>query len=283
MYIKTHSKKAYVIVEAAIFLPIFIIALVTIGYVLRGIGMTETVMHCLSNQGRKLCVEGYIKNRNYDVLLKTENIPHSENLKKMTAEWVSQETLFWRVQHQLSEETGNWVQNLDLAQFKENYEQDGRNGLIKASFQYDIPIPVPTMFISRMNFQENIVVRSFIGRDSFGEARSFSDMERKQDEQTVYVFPRAGERYHNKNCRILRETAKKIILSTKGKKKYKPCKVCHPQSLPIGSMVYVFEQSGQVYHRGNCTSVDRFFVPMEKEEAERKGYTPCHICGGEAN
>lgn len=283
MCIRPKSKKAFVVVEAAIFLPIFIIALVTIGYVLRGVGTTETVMHCLVNQGKKLSVEAYVKNKNYEEFFELESGPEYQPLKRLTREWLSQGTLLLRVQRQLREETGNWIQNLDVAQFKENYEQDGRNALTMISLKYTLPIPVPSIFVSEMNFQERIVFRAFVGKNSFGQVRSFSEMELEKDAETVYVFPRAGERYHGKSCRILRQISQKTLLSLQLKKKYDPCKTCQPQTMPMGSIVYVFKDSGEVYHRGSCSSVQRFVIPMEKEEAEQKGYTPCHICGGESS
>ncbi|WP_324823849.1 hypothetical protein [Sinanaerobacter sp. ZZT-01] len=280
MPIKIQNKKGHVIVEAAIFLPIFIIALITIGYVLRGIGMTETVMHCLSNQGRKLSIEGYIKDKSYDTFLQEGESSQSENLKKAAAEWVSQETFYWRVQHQLEEEVGSKIHDLDLVEYQEDYTQGDRDALTKVSFEYHLPIPVLPVFASELNLQETLVLRSFIGKNSYGKTRSFSSMEEKESLQTVYVFPRAGERYHNKNCRVLRDGAKKVILNSKIKKKYGPCKLCHPELLSTGSFVYIFEGSGEAYHKKSCASIERFFVSMEKEEAEDKGYTPCHICGG---
>lgn len=269
-------------VEAAIFLPIFIIALVTIAYLLRGVSTTETVMHCLVNQGRKLSVEGYAKSIKYEELFESNSKLQQETLKILKSELLSEGSFLFRVDRQLKEETRNWIEDLSLLEFKENYEQDGRTGLTMISLKYNLPIPVPAIFNAEMQFQQNIVLRAFIGRNCDGVAKSFDEMELEKKAQIVYVFPKTGERYHNKSCRFIQNTPREVLLSPAVKKKYHPCKTCQSQTMPIGSMVYIFEESGEVYHRKSCPMVERFVIPMEKEEAQRRGYTPCHICGGES-
>ncbi len=279
---RLYAKKGHVIVETAIFLPLFIIAVITIACIVRGVSMSETLMHSISSQGRKLAVEGYIKEQGYDLFLGKDGEEKSDNLKKAAVEWIQQEGFYFRVKNQIEKDVGSQVQDLDLTEFKNAYTQDHRDGLIKISFRYTLPIPVPRIFDSEINLQETVLLRAFIGRSDIGEKKSFSEMEETEELQTVYVFPRAGERYHGSQCRVLRKSAQRAILSAKTKKRYKPCKLCHPDSLALGSSIYIFKDSGEVYHRKSCTSIELFFIPMEKAEAESNGYTACQICGGKA-
>lgn len=52
--------------------------------------------------------------------------------------------------------------------------------------------------------------------------------------------------------------------------------------------VFVFPKYGVRYHRESCKYVRQYGeeackLKMEKEDAKRKGYTPCKACGGAAN
>jgi hypothetical protein len=46
-------------------------------------------------------------------------------------------------------------------------------------------------------------------------------------EQTVFVT-RTGKKYHRDGCQYLRQSKRKIELSSATKKGYTPCKVCRP-------------------------------------------------------
>ena len=44
--------------------------------------------------------------------------------------------------------------------------------------------------------------------------------------------------------------------------------------------VFCFFHSGEVYHRGDCPSVDKYYEKIQKREAISRGYSACSICGG---
>jgi len=54
------------------------------------------------------------------------------------------------------------------------------------------------------------------------------------------------------------------------------------------SKVYVFSKYGEKYHSVNCRYINQsdteraYIIPMDREDAFRKGYTPCIICKGAA-
>lgn len=43
--------------------------------------------------------------------------------------------------------------------------------------------------------------------------------------------------------------------------------------------VYV-TRTGHRYHRAGCSSLSKSSIAMSRSEAIKKGYTPCHRCGG---
>lgn len=100
------------------------------------------------------------------------------------------------------------------------------------------------------------------------------------DSDRVYVFPKSGERYHVDGCRILREGSVQLVLNAELRKKFSGCKLCDAAILPDGAFVYMFSQSSKTFHKKNCSCITKYFVSMPKSEAIESGYTPCMICSG---
>ncbi|MEA4846996.1 MAG: hypothetical protein VB106_07175, partial [Clostridiaceae bacterium] len=46
---------------------------------------------------------------------------------------------------------------------------------------------------------------------------------------------------------------------------------------PEGSTVFI-TRTGIRYHKGNCRYLRKSRIPINIEEAEGKGYTPCKVC-----
>src|SRR5665648_718980 len=44
---------------------------------------------------------------------------------------------------------------------------------------------------------------------------------------------------------------------------------------------YYFLKTGEAYHGGECPTVEKYVIEIEKETAVKKGYYPCFKCGGE--
>ncbi len=100
------------------------------------------------------------------------------------------------------------------------------------------------------------------------------------DSDRVYVFPKSGERYHAEGCRILREGSVQLVLNAELRKKFSGCKLCDAAILPDGAFVYMFSEDSKTYHKKNCSCITKYFVSMPKSEAIESGYTPCMICSG---
>ena len=119
-------------------------------------------------------------------------------------------------------------------------------------------------------------VRSYIFRPWKGESKQLFD----QDDERVYVFPKYGEKYHSEGCRIMKEGSVEAILTEQLKRRYSACKTCKPSSLTYGSLVFMFSDGSRVYHRKECPCITKYYVSMPKSEAEAEGYEPCFFCRG---
>ena len=109
----------------------------------------------------------------------------------------------------------------------------------------------------------------------------FEEMEEESGSVTVWVFPARGERYHKESCLFVSNEPREFVLTDQLRRNYAPCPICDSEELPNGSLVYCYPAYGESYHRGSCSQVDRYVVPMELEDAQSRGYTPCSKCGGQ--
>ena len=266
-----HTKKGAALVEAAIFLPVFFLAILSIAALIRLTGVQENIMTLFAEEAARTAKEAY--------LTQLEVIPDDPAF--CFAEGAANGALLTlRVRERLDDEERLNLKSIRLKQFRYLYSSSGINGLIRADLLCNSTLPLPGGFSRDLVFEEHLLYRGFIGSEGIHSPMEYAAMEEEQHEETVYVFPRAGERYHDKNCGVIAVCAHRAFLTDEMKRKYSPCKLCDPDESAIGSIVYFFPKSGGVYHRENCTLVERYVVEMEKEEAIEKGYTPCMLCGG---
>jgi len=139
---------------------------------------------------------------------------------------------------------------------------------------YSVSVPIP-LFERTIRFSEVLLAHPFTGEKPLDGPLGEETLE--EDGDSVWVFPRRGERYHKKECRIVTVYPFERILGAALRRQYEPCRNCHPAELPNGTPVYVFTTGG-VYHRRSCASVTRYVVPMAEEQAQERGYTPCSYC-----
>lgn len=152
--------------------------------------------------------------------------------------------------------------------------------VITADFTAFITYLDPLSMGSDMEFSGKIKCRPYTGTERREEAMSREDMERDENSDPVYVFPKSGERYHRKDCSVLNPACEAAVFSQDIRKRYGSCSLCNSGEKSIGSTVFLFRQAGEAYHTGRCSTVDKYYIEMERSEAGEKGYTACLICGG---
>ena len=280
------SKRGSLFVETAIVLPLFLLAVLSISILIRITAVEENTMRCFSEEAQKTLKEAYLTqldllpgqfdmdfsdpSDSYDSIQQKGKTGISEAL-------VHGALLEFRIQSRLKEETVS-LKDASLNRFEYLYSDGEASGLIHCGFKYGVELPLPLDFHRQLQFEQRLLFRGFIGADENGEGMGFEAMETQDDANTVYVFPRAGERFHKSDCRIIEVYPKEMVLSPSVRKKYTPCKICDAEDLPYGFRVYCFDTSGKAFHRGSCSTVDRFVIGIDGEEAMEQGYTPCYYC-----
>jgi hypothetical protein len=190
------------------------------------------------------------------------------------------------VKSRVIEENGGGVTSVEVSPVRFGFPYvsatSGRayTGLIGASVSYKARLGLPSIFADGLTGSETILCRSFIGASNPGERMTFDEMENDKDSHLVWVFPRAGEKYHGEKCTYIKNEPREVILTSAVRGMYSPCKLCKPGGASDGSLVYVFPSSGGVYHRGECYVVERFVISMSEDDARGKGYSKCSKCGG---
>ena len=245
-------------VEAAIFLPLFIIGILTIGYLLKFCMVSEGVQHALADEAHRIMAEAPYK-------LPIGN--EGEIERRIVAEGRG--------------EVDNIVAHQALYPAL-GVSKGGRayTNLVAISVTFDTPLKLPRIFRDSIGGERTILCRAFVGSAQSGAAMPFSEMEEDDGGGTVWVFPRAGERYHGKDCSYIENNPREVLLDKTIKLVFSPCKHCNPGNRRDGTLVYCFEKSGKAYHTGECFIVDRYVIEIGKKDAEKQGYTPCSACGG---
>ncbi|MDF2655115.1 MAG: hypothetical protein K0R19_1589 [Bacillota bacterium] len=249
-----NTKRGFLTVEAAIFLPIFIIGVLTIAYLIKFMAIQERVFHALTDEARALSAEAVLTPLgalNFEAALKSR----------------------------LYSENDIMISNVDLDQFHYLYA-DGTYGMISMDLNYDVDVRLPLQFYSPMPVSESLMFRAFIGKTMDQENVSLAELEKEKESHLVWIFPTAGKKHHDKDCIYIANEPMETSMTAAIKRSYDACKLCESKNMVNGSTAYVFTKSGKVYHRGSCPIVDKYVTSIEKEEAQRKGYSPCSKCGG---
>ena len=179
--------------------------------------------------------------------------------------------------NRLSKENSG-IGSIHITNYRYLYEDHGIKDLLSigVSVKYSGINPMGSWSVFKIN--QKVISRAFTGLDRSND--SGTDLGEYEESEVVYVFPRAGEKYHNRNCPFLNPACEKVFLTSGVKSKFNPCSNCQSKNASLGDQVFCFFNEGKVYHLGNCPAVEKYYVAMEKKEAEGKGYGPCMTCGG---
>lgn len=237
------SKRGGMILEATIFLPVFIVAVVVMICCIRVYAIDEYVTFKMCDEMRAVISTAKYTDIRPDAMYRTLNQINS----------VAPEMKYALITH------------LETA-----YEDEAEDlhDLYSISICYGISLNLPIPMTDELMHENTVVARGFTGRIYVpgGDSR----------EEIVWVFPDYGECYHDGNCRYIKVYPKKKILTSSMRGKSGYCKICNSAGLPAGAEVMMFN-SGK-YHCRECSTVTKYTVSMPLEEAIAGGYKACSKC-----
>ncbi len=249
------NKKGFLTIEAAIFLPIFIIGVLTFAYLIKFMSVQEAAFHSFTDEARVLGSESSIN-------------PLAAPFFEL------------KLKDRIYDENGSDISNVNLQHFLYLYPAHGMTDMISMDLNYDVNIKLPIPFYKRIPVSESLLFRGFVGKKGNGDPLPFEEMEKEKESDLVWVFPRAGGRYHGESCTYITSEPRQMTLSIQIRRRYDPCSTCDASDFPDGTLVYCFK-TGDSYHVGSCPIVDKYVISIEKEVAVRRGYTACSKCGGD--
>ena len=238
------SKKGHFILEAAIFLPIFVLAFLAIGQLINIAGVRNAVMHSASDEVSKVARFSY-KVKQADIYR-----------KKVSDRVIS------------SAKGANDVNIRDYEYLKED-------DLISFEVHYNCKNKIKIGVHQNVYMADRILCRAFTGKKLEG-AMGFDAMQGIGDDE-VWIFPENGRCYHRVSCTYVRSSARSAVKTGSILSKYQACKKCMSGNSAPGSMVYVFE-NGEKFHLRTCITLNKICESMGKDEAQKNGYAPCSKC-----
>lgn len=244
---KAPDKKGGIIVEASITFPICVIMLATICWLIKACCIQAVLFDTVENELR------------YGAAL---SLP-------LPAAGVSRAL----------DEAGIEGENYSVKGYAGGLSYGGAGGFERLAFTYDTELKLPVPLISDIFLDNRIVYRKWTGLNVQGTPFGFDAMKEAAQGDPVYIFPMAGTKYHNKNCRVVNSAGRTVSLNSGIRKKYNACVLCTTGSERDGQQVYIFDY-GACYHNAGCHAVTKYIILMDAEDAASKGYSACSICGG---
>lgn len=251
-----NTKKGSLGVEAAIFLPMLVLGILTIAYIIKINSMEEDMMSIAADESHLLAVKSYTELGRADAAV----FPY-------------------RLETLINENNPEGTVT-DITDFRYRYSKQNLDNLISFCMHSRSDINFPINFYGSIEGISSLTCRAFVGTKKYSTVKGFNIMEEEEKSERVWVFPAAGKRYHSENCTYVRTAAVKGVLNSGIKRKYHSCRLCGAEDISEGSIICYFPYSGQAYHKSTCSAVDKYVIEIEKKEAEKRGYTPCLKCGG---
>ena len=245
---RKRNKSGSYLVEAALILPIFILAVLMLMSSVPVLSASENAMFSLVDEMRLESVKSAFRKNATALPIKAKARLYKENRTITTVPVISCRYL---------------------------YANQGIEDLFCVSYRFSCEGNDPFGLFRKATFTGKITARAFTGT-----VHRKTPFCQEQKEETVYIFPEWGMRYHEKNCTYVKGSCQMVYLSSETKKDYNPCNLCNAKSAQIGSPVFCFLRYGEVYHLDVCRQVKRYYITMDKGKAQNQGYTPCSKCGG---
>lgn len=247
------STKGFYTVEAAIFLPLVILSVLSLGYFMRVEGTWENCVHGAIDESSLIAAKAYDKTNAFLIGQSVSKRVNNDN----TA-----------------------LYDMRLNDLRIMYQDTYGNDLTSFKLSTKMKLDLPLGFSREFELDQGIKFRGFTGVKNEGIPLGKEGLESNVQKDPVWIFPSSGEKYHGEKCTYVKTAAVPAILTVSLKKEYDSCGLCNSESMAVGSLVFRFDGEDTAYHRSTCGSIVRNAVVIDKSEAVKKGYGPCSKCGG---
>ena len=246
------NKRGSYLLESAISLPVFIIAVIVMSSVILMYACIEDCTFIAANELRRGAAEAVIADTSV--------------------------VLPYRIKKEI-ESNHSQVHSARLVDAGFRCERWGIDELLLVDIRLRLRTKNPLGIKAEADYDLSLATRAYVGRErdeSSMTAEEFAD----EDAEAVYIFPKRGEKYHSKGCTFLRAAATSAALTGSIKRRYRSCPLCHSSSAENGALIYYFPSDGEDYHLPGCPSLQRNYIEIDRDTARRRGYTACSKCGG---
>ena len=246
------GRKGSYIVEAAIVLPVFLIAVIVMNSVILMYACIERSSFTAACEMRRSSAEAALSDTS--VLLP------------------------YRIKNEIRSQHSQ-VHNVRVTDFGYRVSRWGQDELIVLTVDMDLAANNPLGLRAEADYDLSMVTRAYVGKVRNNPAMTASELEGGNSEP-VFIFPKRGERFHAAGCGFLTAASTSGILTSSVRSNYKPCPLCKSGKAEYGSRIYYFPAAGEDYHLGGCPALQRNYIEIDKKDALERGYTPCSKCGG---
>lgn len=247
------NTKGFYTLEAAVFLPFVILAVLSLGYFMRIEGMWENCIHGAVDESTVIAAKAC-----------NGMEPAMTGIK---------------VKQRIEEDEPD-LDFVEIKSLRTMYSDFRNDSLISYRIEASETISFPLAFEHEFRFENKIKFRGFVGKRQRGSPLGAEGLETDTKQEPVWIFPYSGEKYHSENCTYVKAAVHPVILTGTVKSKYGDCSLCRSKEMPAGSIVYCFDSKDTAYHRGTCSAVTKRTAVIDKTEAVKRGYAPCSKCGG---
>lgn len=240
-------------IEAAIVIPLVIIAVLTVGSVMKIAYCEERVSFITGNELAVLARDAYAEG---------ERPFFPSEIERLTAEKMPELT------------------NTEVTCYKYKFKDNAENidSLILLEMSFEMKTGLPGGMAGGKKGKTACLLRAFCGRDNAAAVVN-DEFQTDYDYEPVYLLPEYGSKYHTESCTYVNSYPVRTVMSDRIKRKYKACGKCGSKSAARGSVVYCFKY-GDAYHTARCSTVTKYAICMDRHDAEIRGYTRCSKCGG---
>ncbi len=246
------NRKGGWILEAAISLPIFFIAVIVMCSIILMYACIEDCNFIAGTELRRGAAEAIYTNTSAAIPFRIT--------KKM-------------------KENHSQVANARIISYRYRANMLNQDEMIAIKIQTLLETKNPLGIASRANYEVGFITRAYVGKIRTIDKMSAEEM-MSDESVSVYIFPKRGERYHKKGCRFLKAASTTGVLSGNFKRKYKKCPLCNSGKASIGSRIYYFPAEGEAFHIAGCSSLEKNYIEIDKKTAVSRGYSACQTCGG---